>query len=58
MALEQIGTDAAAVWRPSMRRWLSSRSTIQAADLDDVAQEVFLRLLRYSDDTVVDYPQS
>lgn len=41
-----------------MRRWVSSRSSIQPADLDDVAQEVFLRLLRYSDDAVVEHPQS
>lgn len=46
------------VWRASMRRWVSSRSSIQPADLDDVAQEVFLRLLRYSDDAVVEHPQS
>lgn len=46
------------VWRGAMKRWLSSRSSIQAADLDDVAQEVFLRLLRYSNDAVVEYPQS
>jgi RNA polymerase sigma factor (sigma-70 family) len=45
-------------WRSAMRRWLSSRSSIQPADLDDVAQEVFLRLIRYSDDTLVEYPQS
>ena len=45
-------------WRGAMRRWLSSRSSIQPADLDDVAQEVFLRLIRYSDDTLVEYPQS
>ena len=46
------------VWQGAMKRWLSSRSAIQAADLDDVAQEVFLRLLRYSNDAVVEYPQS
>lgn len=45
-------------WRGAMRRWLSSRSSIQPADLDDVAQEVFLRLIRYSDETMVEYPQS
>ncbi|HEY0942238.1 MAG TPA: RNA polymerase sigma factor [Steroidobacter sp.] len=45
-------------WRGAMRRWLSSRSSIQPADLDDVAQEVFLRLIRYSDDALVEYPQS
>lgn len=41
-----------------MRRWLSSRSSLQPADLDDFAQEVFLRLIRYSDDSMVEYPQS
>lgn len=46
------------VWRGAMKRWLSSRSSIPSADLDDVAQEVFLRLLRYSNDAVVQYPQS
>ena len=46
------------LWRAPMRRWLSSRSSIQAADLDDVAQEVFLRLLRYGDRAVVEHPQS
>lgn len=45
-------------WRGAMRRWLSSRSSIQPADLDDVAQEVFLRLIRYSNETLVEYPQS
>jgi RNA polymerase sigma factor (sigma-70 family) len=45
-------------WRGAMKRWLSSRSSVQAADLDDVAQEVFVRLMRYSDDAVVEYPQS
>lgn len=45
-------------WRGAMKRWLSSRSSIQAADLDDVAQEVFVRLMRYSDNAVVDHPQS
>jgi RNA polymerase sigma factor (sigma-70 family) len=45
-------------WRGAMKRWLSSRSSMQSADLDDVAQEVFLRLLRYSDNAVVEYPQS
>ncbi|AMN46285.1 RNA polymerase sigma-70 factor, ECF subfamily [Steroidobacter denitrificans] len=44
-------------WRVPIRKWLSSRSSVPAADLDDVAQEVFLRLLRYSDDIVIDNPQ-
>jgi RNA polymerase sigma factor (sigma-70 family) len=46
------------VWRASMRRWVASRSSVQAADLDDVAQEVFVRLLRYSDDALIEHPQS
>lgn len=46
------------VWRASMCRWVASRSSVQAADLDDVAQEVFVRLLRYSDDALIEHPQS
>ena len=45
-------------WRTPIRRWLASRSSVPTADLDDLAQEVFLRLLRYSDDVVVENPQS
>lgn len=44
-------------WRDPIRKWLASRSAVPAADLDDVAQEVFLRLLRYSANTVIDNPQ-
>lgn len=46
------------VWGTAMRRFLASRSSIQPTDLDDVAQEVFLRLLRYGDEAVVEHPQS
>ncbi|HEY4367760.1 MAG TPA: RNA polymerase sigma factor [Steroidobacteraceae bacterium] len=45
-------------WRTPIRRWLATRSSVPTADLDDLAQEVFLRLLRYSDDVVVENPQS
>jgi RNA polymerase sigma-70 factor (ECF subfamily) len=31
---------------------------MRGVDLDDLAQEVFLRLLRYSDDAVIQSPQS
>jgi RNA polymerase sigma-70 factor (ECF subfamily) len=41
-----------------MQRWVASRSLVPAADVDDLAQEAFLRLLRYSDDVVVEYPQT
>lgn len=41
-----------------MRQWLSSQSSMPTADLDDVAQEVFSRLLRYDDETLIECPQS
>lgn len=44
-------------WRKPIRQWLSHRSAVPTADLDDLAQEVFLRLLRYSDDVAIDNPQ-
>lgn len=44
-------------WRKPIRQWLSHRSTIPTADLDDIAQEVFLRLLRYSNTEMVSNPQ-
>lgn len=39
-----------------MRHWLSRRAAVPAAELDDLAQEVFLRLLRYSEKTAVENP--
>lgn len=47
-----------AQWRTPIRRWLVSRSSIPGRAVDDLAQEVFMRLMRYSDDVVVDNPQS
>ena len=41
-----------------MRLWLSRRHDVRGADLDDVAQEVFLRLMRWSDDTLIEHPQT
>lgn len=41
-----------------MRRWLASHSSVPAADLDDLAQEAFLRFLRYSDEVLVEHPQT
>jgi RNA polymerase sigma-70 factor (ECF subfamily) len=41
-----------------MQRWMASQSAVPTADLDDVAQETFLRLLRYSDDVLVQHPQT
>jgi RNA polymerase sigma factor (sigma-70 family) len=43
-------------WRKPVRHWLSRRAAVPAAELDDLAQEVFVRLLRYSEKTVVENP--
>lgn len=45
-------------WRTPIQRWIASRGSLPASDLDDLVQEVFLRLLRYSDDTPIEYPQT
>jgi RNA polymerase sigma factor (sigma-70 family) len=45
-------------WREPMRRWLASRSSVPASDLDDMTQEAFLRLMRYSKDAAITNPQS
>jgi RNA polymerase sigma factor (sigma-70 family) len=44
-------------WRKPIRSWFSMRAAVPRSDVDDLAQEVFLRLLRYSDDVAVDNPQ-
>lgn len=44
-------------WRKPIRTWFSRRASVPRAEIDDLAQEVFLRLLRYSDDVTVDNPQ-
>jgi RNA polymerase sigma-70 factor (ECF subfamily) len=44
-------------WRRPIRSWFSSRASVPRADVDDLAQEVFLRLLRYSDEVAVENPQ-
>jgi RNA polymerase sigma factor (sigma-70 family) len=43
-------------WRKPVRHWLSRRASVPAAELDDLAQEVFLRLLRYGERTAVENP--
>jgi RNA polymerase sigma-70 factor (ECF subfamily) len=45
-------------WRSPLRRFLAGRGVVRVADLDDVAQEVFLRLLRYESAEVVKHPQA
>jgi RNA polymerase sigma-70 factor (ECF subfamily) len=44
--------------RTPLRRFLVGRGAVRVADLDDIAQEVFLRLLRYHTSEVVAQPQA
>jgi RNA polymerase sigma-70 factor (ECF subfamily) len=44
-------------WGNPIRSWFSSRDAAPKSDVDDLAQEVFHRLLRYGDDVAVDNPQ-
>jgi RNA polymerase sigma factor (sigma-70 family) len=44
-------------WRKPIRSWLGDRCAVPSGEVDDLAQEVFLRLLRYSDDIAIDNPQ-
>lgn len=45
-------------WRLPLRRFLARRRAGSAADIDDIAQEVFLRLLRYDRSELIDFPQA
>jgi RNA polymerase sigma-70 factor (ECF subfamily) len=45
-------------WRVPLRRFLLRRRKDLAADADDIAQEVFLRLLRYDRSDLVEHPQA
>ncbi|MGD9598275.1 MAG: RNA polymerase sigma factor [Steroidobacteraceae bacterium] len=45
-------------WVRPLRRHLVLRSRLSSADVDDVAQEVFLRLLRYERAELVTHPQA
>jgi len=44
-------------WRSPLRRFLG-RTGVPPADIDDVAQEVFLRLMRYDRTELIDHPQA
>jgi RNA polymerase sigma-70 factor (ECF subfamily) len=44
-------------WRKPIRSWFTSSEAAPKGDVDDLAQEVFHRLLRYGDDVAVDNPQ-
>ena len=45
-------------WRLPLRRFLLRRGGIPAADVEDVGQEVFLRLMRYDTAELVEHPQA
>jgi RNA polymerase sigma factor (sigma-70 family) len=45
-------------WRLPLRRYLRRKGLRSSADIDDIAQEVFLRLLRYDRSELVQSPQS
>lgn len=44
-------------WRRPIRHWIAANAAVPAAEVDDLIQEVFLRLLRYSEDVPVTNPQ-
>ena len=45
-------------WHRPLRKFLAGRSAVPAGDIDDVAQEVFLRLMRYESRELIQHPQS
>jgi len=45
-------------WGAPLRRFLKVKRAVPASDLDDVAQEVFLRLMRYERTELVENPQA
>src|SRR5882724_3876952 len=51
-------TDWFRQWRTPLRKFLIGKGAVRAADLDDVAQEVFLRLLRYDRAELIEHPQA
>jgi RNA polymerase sigma-70 factor (ECF subfamily) len=51
-------TDWFRQWRTPLRKFLRGRGTVPAAEIDDVAQEVFLRLMRYDRTELIEHPQA
>lgn len=45
-------------WRLPLRRFLLGKTGVRVADVDDVAQEVFLRLMRYEKGDLVEHPKA
>jgi len=46
------------LWRAPLRKFLIGHGAVSGADVNDVAQEVFLRLLRYDRAELIEYPQA
>jgi RNA polymerase sigma factor (sigma-70 family) len=51
-------TDWFRQWQIPLRKFLKSKGAVPAADLEDVAQEVFLRLMRYDRTELVEHPRA
>jgi RNA polymerase sigma factor (sigma-70 family) len=51
-------TDWFRQWRLPLRRFLLRRAGLPAADVEDVGQEVFLRLMRYETAELIEHPQA
>jgi RNA polymerase sigma-70 factor (ECF subfamily) len=51
-------TDWFRQWQAPLRKFLTGKVGVRAADLEDVAQEVFLRLMRYDRTELVEHPQA
>jgi RNA polymerase sigma factor (sigma-70 family) len=45
-------------WRLPLRRFLLRRTGVPLADVEDVGQEVFLRLMRYDTAELIEHPQA
>jgi RNA polymerase sigma-70 factor (ECF subfamily) len=45
-------------WRSPLRQFLRARGAVPNADVEDVAQEVFLRLMRYNRTELIEHPQA
>ncbi len=51
-------TDWFRQWRAPLRKFLQGHGAVHGADVNDVAQEVFLRLLRYDRAELIEFPQA
>ncbi len=45
-------------WQEPLRQFLKGKARVRSADVDDVAQEVFLRLMRYEKGELVEHPKA